>query len=309
MSRHAKNNTSAPVFTYYERSRLKYGTQKQRVGKDSLKHFDSCCLCLQPVVDPLCCLQGHLFCKECIYECLLAQQKDIKRQKKLWEAQQQELKEQAETTRHNAKEAEIAAFDRVECGLLPQVHQVFRPAPEDNKLATPAMPAPAPGSEVKMIEYHGPAVIDAEKPEEKPQLRSFWVPSLTPSAANKLIEKPKKDTYCTEGNHPIRLKQLIPVKFIIANKEDDTKCIRNGRYCCPVCRRELTDAPKAVILRSCGHVMCLGCCEKFKDEKICTACDVPYRESDVIKMQSGGTGFSGHDENLIAKKITPSAWM
>lgn len=54
MSRHAKNNTASAVFTYYERSRLKYGTQKQRLGKDSLKHFDSCGLCLQPVIDPMC---------------------------------------------------------------------------------------------------------------------------------------------------------------------------------------------------------------------------------------------------------------
>jgi nitric oxide synthase-interacting protein len=77
--RHSKNNNDLAFFTYDERKKLGYGTQKERLGKDSIKPFDFCCICLQPVIDPLCCLKGHLFCKECIFECLLAQKKDIKR--------------------------------------------------------------------------------------------------------------------------------------------------------------------------------------------------------------------------------------
>jgi hypothetical protein len=55
MSRHSKNNCSAPVFTYSERQKLKneYGTLARRVGKDSQKEVDSCSLCLHPVRDPL----------------------------------------------------------------------------------------------------------------------------------------------------------------------------------------------------------------------------------------------------------------
>jgi nitric oxide synthase-interacting protein len=54
MSRHSKNNTSRPIFTYAERQKLKdYGTIKQRLGKDSLKDFDACSLCLHNLVMPL----------------------------------------------------------------------------------------------------------------------------------------------------------------------------------------------------------------------------------------------------------------
>lgn len=77
--RHSKNNNDLAFFTYDEKRKLGYGTQKERLGKDSIKPFDACCLCLKPVIDPLCCPKGHVFCKECILECLLSQKKDIQR--------------------------------------------------------------------------------------------------------------------------------------------------------------------------------------------------------------------------------------
>lgn len=41
MSRHSKNNTAAPVFTYHEKKMLKnqYGTIEQRLGTDSHVQF------------------------------------------------------------------------------------------------------------------------------------------------------------------------------------------------------------------------------------------------------------------------------
>lgn len=77
--RHSKNNNDLAFFTYDEKRKLGYGTQKERLGKDSIKPFDACSLCLKPVIDPMCCQKGHIFCKECILECLLAQKKDIQR--------------------------------------------------------------------------------------------------------------------------------------------------------------------------------------------------------------------------------------
>ncbi|KAF9609273.1 hypothetical protein IFM89_014467 [Coptis chinensis] len=77
--RHSKNNNDLAYFTYDEKKKLGYGTQKERLGRDSIKPFDACCLCLKPLIDPLCCQKGHVFCKECILECLLSQKKDIQR--------------------------------------------------------------------------------------------------------------------------------------------------------------------------------------------------------------------------------------
>eukprot|EP01111_Echinosteliopsis_oligospora_P011728 TRINITY_DN3930_c0_g1_i1.p1 TRINITY_DN3930_c0_g1~~TRINITY_DN3930_c0_g1_i1.p1 ORF type:complete len:314 (-),score=83.46 TRINITY_DN3930_c0_g1_i1:290-1231(-) len=313
MARHAKNNTASAVFTYYERSLLKYGTQKQRLGRDSMKHFDDCCLCLQPVCDPLSCLKGHLFCKECIYENLLAQKKDMKRNLKLYAAQQIDQKEKFAIEEAEKKVAEIAAFGKSECGILPDNQPVFRPKLDEDAEADKP---PPPSMSKQLVAYDPnkpPTMIanqgDADK--EKLQLNSFWVPSLTPSAAPQLMEKPVKETYCVEGNHPVRLKKLIKVKFTIISQieKSDKNNVANAKYCCPVCRKTLTDAPKAVLLKTCGHVMCLGCCEKFRDEKICTVCDMPFRIDDIIRLQSGGTGFAGHDEKIVAKKEQANAWV
>lgn len=77
--RHSKNNNDLAFFTYDEKRKLGYGTQKERLGKDSIKPFDACCLCLKSLIDPMSCQKGHLFCKECILQCLLSQKKDIQR--------------------------------------------------------------------------------------------------------------------------------------------------------------------------------------------------------------------------------------
>ncbi|KAK7852191.1 e3 ubiquitin-protein ligase csu1 [Quercus suber] len=84
--RHSKNNNDLAFFTYDEKRKLGYGTQSERLGKDSIKPFDACSLCLKPFIDPLCCQKGHVFCKECILECLLSQKKDIQRIGKITEA-------------------------------------------------------------------------------------------------------------------------------------------------------------------------------------------------------------------------------
>jgi len=157
----------------------------------------------------------------------------------------------------------------------------------------------------------GAIVSNAADPDkEKLQLNSYWVPSLTPSAAPVLMKKPKTEVMCLEGNHPIRLKKLVKVKFTLTQVgKSETSNTQSHRYCCPVCLRTLTDAPKAIVLKQCGHVICFGCTEKFKNEKICNVCDTPFREDHLILLQSGGTGFAGHDEKIMAKKEAVGAWV
>lgn len=57
MTRHARNCTAGAVYTYYEKKKdarsSGYGTESQRIGKDSVKDFDCCCLTLQPCRNPV----------------------------------------------------------------------------------------------------------------------------------------------------------------------------------------------------------------------------------------------------------------
>lgn len=57
MTRHARNCTAGAVYTYNEKKRdaaeSGYGTNQQRIGKDSIKNFDCCSLTLQPCRNPV----------------------------------------------------------------------------------------------------------------------------------------------------------------------------------------------------------------------------------------------------------------
>eukprot|EP01094_Clydonella_sp_ATCC50884_P018217 TRINITY_DN3328_c0_g1_i1.p1 TRINITY_DN3328_c0_g1~~TRINITY_DN3328_c0_g1_i1.p1 ORF type:complete len:364 (-),score=115.64 TRINITY_DN3328_c0_g1_i1:238-1329(-) len=119
MPRHAKNNTASSVFTYAERQMMDYGTRTERLGVDSLRRITSCALCLQDAVSPMLCPKGHLYCKECIFDCILRQKKDIKERVRIWEEQQRldELHhDEAQQSRH---EAEVDQFDKNESAILP----------------------------------------------------------------------------------------------------------------------------------------------------------------------------------------------
>ena len=77
MSRHSKNCTAHSILTSHEKTKIvstqqQYGTIRSRLGTDSQKKFEECCLCLGKVRLPAqVCPEGHLFCKDCITENLI----------------------------------------------------------------------------------------------------------------------------------------------------------------------------------------------------------------------------------------------
>ena len=57
MTRHARNCTAGAVYTYHEKQKdaksSGYGTNSQRLSKDSVNDFDCCSLSLQPCRIPV----------------------------------------------------------------------------------------------------------------------------------------------------------------------------------------------------------------------------------------------------------------
>ncbi|THF96130.1 hypothetical protein TEA_020025 [Camellia sinensis var. sinensis] len=64
--------------------------------------------------------RGHVFCKECILECLLAQKKDIQRKLAAHTAQQKQEKEEEEEKLMLQEAGELDAFDQQNHGAMPQ---------------------------------------------------------------------------------------------------------------------------------------------------------------------------------------------
>ncbi|OAJ37868.1 hypothetical protein BDEG_21840 [Batrachochytrium dendrobatidis JEL423] len=114
MPRHSKNNTALAFFTSAERSKLTYGTQKQRLGRDSMRDYDACLLCLRAAVQPVCCAKGHLYCKECIFESILAQKKQILRQSKDIKNFEQSIEAEHASKAEETQKKQIEDFKNLE---------------------------------------------------------------------------------------------------------------------------------------------------------------------------------------------------
>eukprot|EP00128_Syssomonas_multiformis_P001976 Colp12_sorted_trinity150504_noHs@6302 len=279
MGRHSKNNTALPFFTHHERKELGYGTQKERVGKDSCKEFDACFLCLQTCIKPVCCLQGHLACKECLFENLLAQKKEITRQEKAFHEQLEKEKEEMRQQEVEQKIKAVEDFQATQGSLLP-------------KKATATN-----GPKSELEEDLKRKDMDLEK---KRALPSFWLPSHTPNAEATKLKPPSKDTMCPGNDHTLKLKQLVEVKFVPVSSSNGKKS--GDKYECPGCVKSLTNNLELKVMKKCGHVMCKACVDKFiKESARCLVCDGPCSTKDVITLHRDGTGYAASGSGVAER--------
>ncbi|KAI5082233.1 hypothetical protein GOP47_0002371 [Adiantum capillus-veneris] len=280
--RHSKNNNDLAFFTYDEKRKLGYGTQRQRLGKESIKPFHACCICLKPFIDPLCCPKGHLFCKECILHCLLAQKKDIKRKIASFAAQQKQDQEEELERQALLKEQELEAFERQNNGADP----LFT---GKNAMAD------------KGSGFHGANSVRVTSYEEEAlrTMKAFWLPSATPEAPER-VDAPSTDTVCPEGKEKLKLKDLFPVCFTELSKESGENFL-DPNFMCPCCNTTFTNTLTLAALKICGHVFCKKCVDNFLlKDNACTVCSRPCKLKHVVTLEKGGTGFAGHDEGLQA---------
>ncbi|CAG8439597.1 10893_t:CDS:2 [Ambispora gerdemannii] len=349
MPRHSKNNTALSFFTYAESQALNYGTKKQRLGRDSMRECDACYLCLQRARDPVCCSHGHLYCKECIYENILAQKKEIKRQQLLFEQREKDEEEAAKRKEELAKEALILDFERQQVRVAPTDASFSKSVKviekdneskltedEDNIVTTDKTKQESRRGSVQSEAKYGKdsgivkvagkkrgfqldedeilAISKREHEESlkrleekqikasKPKLPNFWLPSLTPSADPDKTIPIKRQTMCTaaESEHPISIKSLIPTKFTEVAEINSKK----KSFVCPSCRKGLTNTVKINLLKTCGHVICGVCVDKFVSKAHrCFVCEAKCKEKDIADMSGEGTGFASGGGKVVAQKF------
>jgi nitric oxide synthase-interacting protein len=224
MGKHAKNVHAWPTFRPSERKKLKgiWGTHQVRVGANAAKDFDACGICINLASNPLVCPKGHVFCKACIYECLMAQKDHKKKQLKKFEEQLQEAKDDKNKDDKEAKLKEIEMFQKFEAGILPPQDNLF-----GNKVKMDSVPAgyeayqTADGKvfivDKALIKTHSvssDAMSEEMKEARKKYLPCYWIPSLTPDVGKKkLVTKPTGHTICPSSQHTLRVKHLHPVHF------------------------------------------------------------------------------------------------
>lgn len=272
------------ALTYAEKKALGFGTVQERIGKDSQGNYYDCCLTLQAAVDPVVTPDGYLFSKEAILENLLQQKKIIKRKTAAWEAQQAEEQQQEAEKAAVEEQARLIAFDRQNhMGISERTANSIRSALQEEA--------------AHMHDEKGASTVIAIHENEKrmKEMKAFWLPSMTPSAKAK-VDKPDQHTLCPATGKKLRLKDLIPVRFTPVPEGE------SGRHMDPVTKDTFTNTSRLVVLKSTGDVVLKDTWEK------CIKPDGSYqgkriKESDVIELRTGGTGFAGRDgERLQVKK-------
>ncbi|CAH1635392.1 unnamed protein product [Spodoptera littoralis] len=285
MTRHARNCTAGAVYTYHEKKKdaaaSGYGTQSERLGKDSIKSFDCCSLTLQPCRNPVITKEGYLFDKEAILKYLVAKKNEYSR--KLSKYEKQLKKEEAE-------KAELAAAEK-ESNLIKFMNR-------EKNISSNNQQAEASTSS---------SVSNLSNGKAK-KLPSFWLPSELPDAKITKIEKPDSTVYCPISGKPLKMKDLIDVKWTLVNDPDDKKSLiaKENRYMCPVTHDILSNAVPCAIIRTTGDVVTMECVEKIiKKDWLHPLTGDKLKEKDIIPLQRGGTGYALTNQKLEGKNERP----
>jgi nitric oxide synthase-interacting protein len=226
MGRHSKQagGMGSENLTHAERAALGFGTAVERLGKDSVKDFDACALCLQPVEDPVVTPSGVLYERQAILENLLQQKKEYAAKLALYEAKLADRKTAADASARDASAAAVEDFHRQNNG----------------------------GGGTSLRAAAATAASQAEAP-----MKAFWLPSLAPKAGEAL-EKPSGETRCPATGGKLRLKDLVAVHFTPAPESEG-----DGRYMCPLCKETLTNVTRVVVLQPGGDCTCEACYTRF----------------------------------------------
>lgn len=283
MTRHSRNCTAGTVYSYHERqkdqSQSGYGSKQLRLGKDSVKEFDCCCLTLQPCRNPVVTKDGYLYDKEAIISYILQKKKEIARKLKEFEKQKQRAKTEAEEIQKLEEQEKVKKFS-------------------SRTLEAPSLKTNQPGTSSQ-------ASVSNMKDGKHKELPSFWVPNLTPDAGPKIEKKPDEKVRCPMSGKPIKLKDLIDVNFTdIKDRDTKTALInKQARYVCAVTNDVLGNSVPAAVLRTSGCVVTMDCVEKLiKKDMLDPINSKKMTEKDIIVLQRGASGFSGSGLSLEAKK-------
>lgn len=268
MTRHSKNSTASAFFTAEERRKLGYGTQRQRLGRDSFRKPDACYICLQMARDPVVCADGgHLFCRECILAFILEQRQQLLDQRKAAKEStaKRHADQQVELERERGKR--LAAFEASQSGRCG---------------------GPAGGG---------------EEQRQKPVLNAFWMPSKAPTAPTEASPAPPTKTavICPAGQHPISTKKLISLLW---SQDAEGRCVCKvcmreissitaglvmwescGHVTCTKCHDRVAKN---------GDKSCPGC----------LICEKP--SSKILPLAIDGTGFAESGGQVTVSKAQPA---
>lgn len=243
-----------------------------------------------------CASHGHLFCRECAVNNLLAQSKELKRLKKEAERRKLEDEEDKELEDAETHARALEEFERVQAGLSVRSGGKAgeRIVGRQNGKITIEQEVEGGAKGVKRkLEVDEDELVrlskdnaakarrrDSEQNGGNSELPSFWVPSKTPDNKKAAIKAVKQQPTCPAADageaHDFGLKTLVTVHF---NEEKPSKTTESAVRTCPSCNKALTNATKAILAKPCGHVLCKPCSDQFQKAPSKSAHDAEHDDT------------------------------
>jgi nitric oxide synthase-interacting protein len=300
-----------------EETRQKAGPAHRRAAQRQTTHPLTSTICASPDTpppqDPVATPAGYLYSKEAILKCLLDQNREAKRKLAAWEAAGEAEAARGAAASATARAADLLAFERAAtAGASDALTASIREAVVADAAAAEG---PQRLASVSAI---------ASNRERAAGLKANWGVTAANAPEARVGRGPRPDTgtRCPASGAPLRLKDLIPVRFTREVEDDDegggagkpggsgqrepttTAAAAAAFAIDPVTRDPLTNASALVLLRPTGDVMLKATYEAcVKPEGRYGGAKVRHPH-DVIPLQRGGTGFAAHDGGAAeAKKV------
>ncbi|KJP87175.1 hypothetical protein AK88_03222 [Plasmodium fragile] len=257
MTRHSKNNTANPIFTYHERKKVTdVGTLKERLGKDSMRRFEQCWICLRTAETPVSTPYGHIFCKMCIFNHFLTQKKAYARRKKEYDQYIKDLK------RRKDEEASYQ-IEREKKKFMQDLEKI------DNS-------------------------EHVQKEEKKNLLdisNNFWLASNTKAKDLniKKLSRPSKNLSCPVSGKALKMGDLIAINPEVSQEGDALS--GKESWVCSYSKKNI-DHQRAVLIKKTGQIIIKSIFEKFIYGN--NTLDFTVGDGDFIDLQPGGTAFCSH---------------
>jgi len=286
MTRHSKHSNDRTFFTAKERKDAGFaGTRKDVLGTDAMLPFGFCALSLKAPRDPVATPEGHVFDREVIMKYLLEQKLELQAHQKKFDEQERRKDRKVQAANQKGDMKELEDFLQADQGLLSQDARHKRAL--ENAGSDPRTCKKVRGDELL-----------ARDGEFKNQMRKecFWAKENAHSAAPTELKKMDLATKCPMTGKKLKLKDLIPIKFEVADQKLVDQGGGRGMYCCAVSKDPII-FQQALLIKPSGVVVLETVWKGIlSKEGVCPVTGKKIKEEDVLKIIMGGSGFSSHNE-------------
>eukprot|EP00930_Biecheleria_cincta_P087365 TRINITY_DN76607_c0_g1_i1.p1 TRINITY_DN76607_c0_g1~~TRINITY_DN76607_c0_g1_i1.p1 ORF type:complete len:340 (+),score=70.75 TRINITY_DN76607_c0_g1_i1:58-1020(+) len=292
MSRHSKHSNDRMFFTAKERAGAGFATSKKEVmGTDCFLPFGHCALTLKAPKDAVVTPQGYIYDRAAIVECLLQQKVDAQAQQKKFEEQERKKDRKQRMAEQEVELKQLEEFTQAETGLLSQDHRHKRAL---ERSADKPVDGVVPDKKLRKGE-----LLDWDKAQHRSA--SFWAKENTQTAAPTEVKKADLVTRCPMTGKKLKMKDLLTVTFEAADQKLIDQGGGKGMYCCAVSKDPII-YQQALFLKPSGVVITEKVYNDIvKKDMICPVSGKKLKgDEDIIKLQTGGTGFSAHNETTAS---------